>query len=1292
MKLNAEDNIEMASLMNNNNCEDIHEVLKIPEEESPEEELKNVSIMKAYKKHLIFSEKNISPFKLICHLSYQSEIILMIFAIIGAVGAGTSQPLIAYLVGQTIGDYSKVSDSYLVGLSFQEKQSVFNEFRDTRDTAVKNFLFIGIGIFVTTFISNFLWEYVGLQQVHHLKEKYFATILKQEQGWFDINNPYEFATKVQAQIEQIEFGLGEKIGQSIENLSTIVSGLIIAFLTSWELTLIMLTLAPLMGICLYCILFSLKKTIVLSRKAYEKAGGMAEEILYNIKTVASFSNYDHEIERFNKRVDYVYTLEKMKALRFGISVGCLIFVTFCSFAVAVLYSKNLIISKKTNSNTGEPFTGGDVMTVNFSVNMAIMAIDTLAPNINIIQESCQASSDYFTLVERKVQIDESRSYKKPSRDLIKGNIQFRHINFKYPSDKQKKLVLDDLNINIPAGKKVAFVGESGCGKSTTVNLIERLYEAESGDIFIDGINIKEFDIKYLRSLIGYVQQEPILFNKSIRDNIIFGRKDLIKNELNENEDELLYTACREAYAEEFINKKEEKYDYIVGVKGSKLSGGQKQRVAIARAILLKPKILILDEATSALDNQSEKEVQKSLDNVSAKNITTIIIAHRLSTIKNADIIFALKNGKVVEQGTHEELLKLDGYYAGLVKSQITQEEFANDEHLNVLKKKTKINAKINEKNISKPNKIDIKKTEDKTEKNKMRLFALFRNHKLLLSIATIGALCNGAIHPITALIRAKSVNSLSSADEDVVRDDGTFYGCFYFLIAFLSGLFMFLKVWSYQTIGSMISNVMRKKVIQKYLFLDMAFYDVPGHTPGALLARLSIDTTQMNQLVLLVAGDIVQTTGVVILGLIIGFLHDYRLTLIGLCFIPFSIYAQILVNKSRISGRATFRDMNIESGSILSECVINTKSIFAFNFQSTAVDLYIRTLDNAKKDYLSSSIFKGIVLGIGQFANFAGRATMFYCSAVWILNGTLKFEDMTTAIGVTVLMNKGCSDGLRGIGLYSKAKLAFNSVFKILDTKAKIDVTENTNKNKIKADNITGKIEFKNVSFAYPTKPDTMILKNINFTIESGQSAALVGYSGCGKSTVIQLLERFYDVTQGEILIDGVNIKQYDINSLRRKIGLVSQEPVLFKRSVYQNILYGNLNADEKEVKNSARRACIEKFFYQKEMGTKENPVSGGEKQRLAIARAFLKNPRILLLDEATSALDKESEKEVQKSIDSLMQQRTSVSVAHRLSTIENCDVIFVLEDGCVVEQGNHQELMGLGKKYAYLYRASQCS
>jgi len=302
----------------------------------------------------------------------------------------------------------------------------------------------------------------------------------------------------------------------------------------------------------------------------------------------------------------------------------------------------------------------------------INAIKEVFNNFQYIHLPLAATSDYFNLYERKPEMDLSNSVARPPLSDIKGKIEFNNVNFYYPSDYNQRLILNRMNLNFEAGKKIALIGQSGCGKTTVVNLIERLYDITGGEILLDGLDIRRYDIQYLRNLIGYVEQEPVLFNRTIRDNLIFGREQYLK-ETNEDIDQLIKKACDEAYVSEFINTLPNGIDYVVGLKGGKLSGGQKQRIAIARAILIKPKILILDEATSALDNKSEQVVQKALDNISKMNITTIIIAHRLSTIKNADIIYALKDGQVYEQGTQKELLNKGGYYTDIYQTTINKE-------------------------------------------------------------------------------------------------------------------------------------------------------------------------------------------------------------------------------------------------------------------------------------------------------------------------------------------------------------------------------------------------------------------------------------------------------------------------------------------------------------------------------------------------------------------------------------------------------------------------------------------
>ena len=1265
--------------------------VSLSEDKSPiklEKKLKIEGGQKA-KKILIFDKTKVSVFRLYFHLSNKFDFFLMILGLVGSIFTGASNPIMAYLTGSTTSEASLGTEGNINSMNETQKKIFFKEFKKNMDKKVSEFLIYGMTSFIAAFMSNFFWYYASLRQMHHLKEKYFARILMQEQGWFDQNNVYEFATKVQVQLDQIELGVGEKFGTLVESISTSITGLIISFLSSWKLTLIILCVSPFLALCTIYMITSSRKSLSLSRKAYETAGGIAEEVLYNIKTVVSFGHFDFEKQRFGYYADLVRQFDAKAGFKYAIATAGVNFFSFLSYFVCILYARSLL-SKDNNNNNIKP---GDIMTVCLSTIMAISSFGMMAPNISIIQEACIASSDYFTLVDRKIHIIESESNYMPSRDTIKGRIEFKNIDFIYPSDENKRKILDGLNLVFEPGQKIALVGESGCGKSTTVNLIERLYEPTEGEVLLDGVNIKKYDLNYLRSLIGYVQQEPVLFNSSIKDNIIFGRQELIENEFGNDIDNLIKDACNDTYAKEFIDKIPEKYDYIVGVKGSKLSGGQKQKIAIARAILCKPKILILDEATSALDNKSEKKVQKALDNISQKNVTTIIIAHRLSTVQNADVIYAIKNGKVVEKGTHEELLKLNGYYASLVKSQINSEEI--QEKLNHHNSSSNANENINN-NEEEDNDDDIKKEKPRPKKKLIpiqygRILTLFRNKKMVVFLASLASFLSGVITPLAGYNLSNCINVFSSGDKNKIKVKGLLHARLYIVIAICAGVFILLKNRNFRIIGSYLSCQLRKLVINKYLNMDMGFFDRAENSPGALLARLSMDTTQLHVVILLLVGDLVQTAGSVISGFVIGFIYDYRLMLIAVCFMPFIIISQVITNYTKQGARDSYRKINIESGGILSECVLNTKTIFSFNFEKEAVRMYLKVLDLAKKDFLRDSIFRGLLIGIGIFSTFCSKATIYHFASVFIRNESLVFEHMTICVTLSVAISTGCSDGLRGLAHISKAKKSFDSIFRILDTKTEIDSTEEGNKNKISAKKIKGKIEFKNVFFAYPTKPDLNVLKGINFTILPGQSAAFVGYSGCGKSTIIQLLERYYDVNDGdgEILIDDVNIKDYNLLELREKIGLVSQEPVLFKRSVCENILYGNLTANKEEVLQAAQRAHIEKFFDEEQMGTKEDPVSGGEKQRLAIARVFLKNPVILLLDEATSALDKESEVEVQKSLFELQKFRTSISIAHRLSTIVDSDIIFVIENGNIVEQGKHQELINLKGKYLTLYQYS---
>ena len=409
----------------------------------------------------------------------------------------------------------------------------------------------------------------------------------------------------------------------------------------------------------------------------------------------------------------------------------------------------------------------------------------------------------------------------------------------------------------------------------------------------------------------------------------------------------------------------------------------------------------------------------------------------------------------------------------------------------------------------------------------------------------------------------------------------------------------------------------------------MGYFDINTNSPGALITKLSIDTSQLDSLILNIVGGLMTVISTYLISIILGLQYDWKMTLILSLFVPISVYGMMKKGDYEDNGNGINKKAQIEAGSFLSECVINTKTIFSFNFNKKAEKKYSNILNSETKNFLKSSLLQGFWIGFGLGCHCIAYGVKL--SMIFIRKRTLNFENLACVVANITNSMDGLTDILRNVGDTSKARLSFISVFDTLDTKSNISAFDSQNKDKKDTNELLGKIEFKNVCFSYPTK------------------------------------------------IDGINIKEYNLFELRKKIGLVSQEPSIFKRNIYENILYGKLDASEEEVLNAAKNADINNLLNDE---NKDNPLSGGEKQRVAIARAFLKNPSIILLDEATSALDKETENEVQKNIIKLQKGKTCITVAHRLSTIIESDIIFVLDSGEIVEKGTHEELLKLKGKY----------
>ena len=471
-------------------------------------------------------------------------------------------------------------------------------------------------------------------------------------------------------------------------------------------------------------------------------------------------------------------------------------------------------------------------------------------------------------------------------------------HFLYPDvERGDRPVLNGLDLTIEAGKKIALVGESGCGKSTAASLIERLYEATEGEILLDGININEYNLEFLRSLIGYVKQETFLLNQSIRNNLLFGREEKIK-QLGDI-DELIDESCTDAGIKDFIIKKPDKYDYNVGIRGMKLLPSQRQRISIARALMARPKIIILDEATSSLDNEAEKKVQTALDNINKKNITTLIIGNRLNIIKNADMIYVLKEGKVIEKGNHDELIEKKGYYAGLIKQEIKKEILGVKDIKEKMKLKNMRNLTLKFTGFAgKTMKYDTEQEgEDDIKFQLSKILELVKDNKVDMVIGIIGGLIYGAYIPCLSLLLGKITTSFALKDNSEMRHEVLKWSLVLLAITIMANVCNYFKALKISALGSTVTSKLRKRLFKKYLELHMGFFDFESNNPNELLSIISIEINYIKLIFTTILGSIVIRAGMIITGMIIGFYYDWKLTLILLCFFPFRIIFSYLVGK-----------------------------------------------------------------------------------------------------------------------------------------------------------------------------------------------------------------------------------------------------------------------------------------------------------------------------------------------------------------------------------------------------------
>nr|VZI23620.1 unnamed protein product [Spirometra erinaceieuropaei] len=1106
----------------------------------------------------------------------------------------------------------------------------------------------------------------------------FQSILRQDVGWFDSQSVGNLITRLSSNVDSIEGGIGDRLGNFLQNVSTFVAAVIVALSSGWKLALVGLSLSPLILVSFFTLAFALRKFTRKEIKAYEAAGAIATEVLTAIKTVFAFGGQEKECARYEKQLQSSARVFFLKSVFLGLGsggIGCTIFIIA---AVCFSYGIHLISSEK--------YANGTIILVILCYIIGSTSLGRAIPELEFFSSAVRAASSVFEIISREPKIDIFADGEAPAD--INGSIVFENVCFNYPS-RPDIPILKNFSLTINAGETVAIVGPSGSGKSTTVQLIQRLYDPTKGRITIDGIDVRDLDVKWLRYRLGVVSQEPVLF------------------------------------VDFLILLSKQSYQTVLTEGGGKMSGGQKQRLAIARALVRNPKILLLDEATSALDNKSEQAIQAAIEHA-AHGRTVVMIAHRLSTVRNADRIVVVDKGEVREMGTHEELLARNGVYAKMLLNQRqAQEQDSQDEEddeendydnnddsdINSAEEYLEHNAghglskTLQRQGVWRASKYsDVKSLP--TISSEVSFVPQMQTHTLIealklnkpewhfLSLGLLMMMLGGLSLPAFSLLYSEMFQVMAKSTDTNAMQDRTRFVCGMF--GLIAALRLLLAVGGNAALGiagARLTKRTRRLFFRSILQQEMAWFDQSENQAGILTARLAVEVQSLQRVTGSQLGIVVEGMSLVLSALIIAFVYNWKLALLNLAFFP------ILV----ISGSLQMRQVNRANGA--DACKGANIAQEAFSANRTVVSLGLEpymyrkfkeaSAPTAKEMFTSSGLF-ALVHSLANSIAFFQFAVFFYVAAKLT---DAHQADVLAVFRVFATLNNAAQGLGRAASLAPDFKSAHSNIKKTLETigrPTKMDVNSGLTPDK----ELSGEIEFKNIYFRYPTRRKRFILKAFTHKVEANTSVALVGASGCGKSTIIQLMQRLYDVENfspdSGIFVDGMDLRTLSPNWIRDQIGIVSQEPNLFDLSIRENIAYG-LNKEEpsmEQIIEAARRANVHDFIeslpegYETRVGAGGSQLSGGQKQRIAIARALIRKPRLLLLDEATSALDVESERIVQATLDAAMQEgsHTSLVVAHRLTTVENCDSIVVLTNGHKIESGPPQALMQAKGAYYALH------